>query len=105
MLPLPVSLDGDTEAVVDVVGNDGAGVVAGLALPATTAVVVEVEEVELTEIELGELVVEAVADVADATQAHTELPAASTARPVTAPQPLRTLERAAVLIATANFSE
>ena len=105
MLPLPVPTDGDTEAVVDVVGRDGAGVVAGSALPATTAVFVEVEEVELTEIELEELVVEAFADVADATQAHTELPAASTARPVTAPQSLRTLERAAVLIATAQYSE
>ena len=105
MLPLPVPTDGDTEAVVDVVGRDGAGVVAGSALPATTAVFVEVEEVELTEIEREELVVEAFADVADATQAHTELPAASTARPVTAPQSLRTLERAAVLIATAQFSE
>lgn len=94
MLPLPVSADGDAvvlEAVVDVVG---AGVVAGAALPATTA------GVEVVEDFAEELVVETSVDVADAAQAHTAFAEASTATPVTAPQPLRTLERAAVLIAS-----
>lgn len=82
------------EAVVFVIGRgevEVVGVAAGLA---TTA---GVEGVELAE---EELVVETSTGVAEAAQAHTALAEASTARPVTAPQPLRTLERAAVLMAT-----
>lgn len=102
MLPLPVPAEGDTfaEAVVDAVG---AGVVAGVALLATTTGVEVVEDMELVEPE--ELVVETPFGVADAAQAHTALAEASTATPVTAPQPLRTLERAAVLIATVECYE
>ncbi len=85
------------EAVVDVVGIVGAEVMAGTALLTTTAVVEDAEGVEL--------VVEASTGVADAAQAHTALAAVSTARPVTGPQPLRTPERAAVLIATVDYHE
>ena len=55
------------EAVVDVVGKDGAGVEAGMALLATTAGVEDVE---------------ASAGVADAAHAQTALAEACTARPV-----------------------
>ena len=91
------------EAVVDVVGKGGAGLVAGAALLAMTAAVGEVEIVELAALE--ELVAEAFAGVADAAQAHTALAEASTARPVTASHPLRTLERAAVLTAAIKINE
>lgn len=86
--------------VVLVVGRrDEVEVGLGVAVLATTA---GVEDVELVE---EELVVEATAGVAEAAQAHTALAALSTARPVTAPQSLRTPERAAVLMATMGSHE
>ena len=99
MLPLAVPVEGDTfaEAVVDVVDAE---VVAGIALLATTAGVEVVEDLELVEPE--ELVIDISddVDVAVAAQAQTALPEASTAIPVTAPQALRTPDRAALLIAS-----
>ena len=84
------------EAVVDVVGNCGAGV-AGAALLATRAKAEDVEGVEL--------VVEASAGFGGAAQAYTALAEPSTARLVAGPQPLRTPERIAVLIATVESHE
>ena len=86
-------------AVVVVVGRGEVEAAVCAALLATTA---GVEDVELAE---EELVVEASFGVAEAAQAHTALAEASTARPVSAPQPLRTLGRAAVLMATVGSHE
>lgn len=102
MLPLPVPADGDVdvaEVVVVAVGRDEVEVGVGAAVFATTG---WVEDVELVE---EELVVEATAGVAEAAQAHTAIADFSTARPVTAPQTLRTPERAAVLMATVESDE
>ena len=102
MLPLPVPADGDIDVAVFVVVVAGRGEVevgVGAAVLATTAGFKDVELVE------EELVVEATAGVAEAAQAHTALADFSTARPVTAPQPLRTPVRAAVLMATVGSHE
>ena len=90
-------------AVVDVVVKGGTGVVAGAALLLTPVVVKDVESIELADLE--ELVVEASNDVADAAHAQTALAEAFTARPVTAPQVSRTLEKATVLIASDESHE
>ena len=86
------------EAAVDVVGKDGTGVVVGAALLLIPIDVKDVESIERADLE--EPVVEASSDVADAAQAQTALAEALTARPVTAPQVSRTLEKATVLIAS-----
>ena len=86
------------EAVVDVVGKGGVGVAVSAAVLTTVTGFKNAEVIELGERE--EPMIDASVDVADAAQAHTALAVASTARPVTAPQSLRMLEEAAVLIAT-----
>ena len=73
-------------------------VVAGGALLATTIGVEDADGIELAE--LKTCAIDGLVGAADAAQAHTALAEAATARPVTAPQALRTLVAAAVLIAT-----
>ena len=90
-------------AVVDVVGKGGTGVVAGAALLEIPIMVEDVESIERADLE--EPVLEASNDAADAAQAQTALAEAFTARPVTAPQVSRTLEKATVLIASNESHE